>query len=286
MSELRKDPVVGRWVIIATERGKRPSDFKAQSVLPESGLCPFCEGQEAKTPPEVFSFRKPHSHPNGPGWDIRVIPNKFPVLRVEGEMEKMGIGMYDKMSGIGAHEVIIETPNHNQQMEDLPVETIAKIFETYKLRLEDLMKDSRFRYLLVFKNVGQSAGATLEHSHSQLIATPVTPKRVKEELVGAQEYHQYKDRCVFCDMIREEIGQKSRMVYENDGFVSFCPFASRFPFEIWVLPKRHHPDFHNTQPHEMALLADCMKVTLEKLAKALNHPQYNYILHTGPIRGA
>jgi len=287
MSELRKDPVVGRWVIIATERGRRPSDFKVPPLSQEEvGFCPFCEGNESKTPPEIFAFRKPQTHANGPGWDIRVVPNKFPALRVEGDIEKMGVGMYDKMNGIGAHEVIIETPQHPLRLEEQPIEGIAKVFETYKIRLEDLIKDSRMRYILIFKNQGAAAGATLEHSHSQLIATPITPKRVKEELNGAEEYHQYKDRCVFCDVMREELGEKTRLVYDNEHFVAFCPFASRFPFEVWVMPRRHHPDYHSMTAPELHSLAECMKTTLTRLSKALNQPQYNYILHTGPVRWA
>lgn len=284
MPELRKDPIIGRWVIISTERGKRPSDFYASNKVSATGGCPFCEENENKTPPEIFSFRSAHSHENEPGWDVRVVPNKFPALRIEGDMEKMGVGMYDKMNGIGAHEVIIETPDHYKRMHEHTPESLAKVFEAYKIRLQDLKKDKRFKYILIFKNEGELAGASLSHSHSQLIATPVTPKRVHEELIGAQEYYHYKDRCVFCDIIREEQNQKIRVVYENAGFISFCPFASRFPFEIWVMPKRHNPDFENVAIEEMPVLADMMITTLAKLAKALNNPQFNYILHTGPVR--
>ncbi|MEW6535656.1 MAG: DUF4931 domain-containing protein [Candidatus Auribacterota bacterium] len=286
MPELRKDPIIGRWVIIATERGKRPSDFYSPLLIGQNKGCPFCEGNEDKTPPEVCAFRSPHSQKNQPGWQLRVVPNKFPALRIEGDMEKMGVGMYDKMNGIGAHEVIIETPNHDKRMFELSIDNLAKVFEAYKMRLLDLKKDTRFKYILIFKNEGELAGASLSHSHSQLIATPVTPKRVREELVGAQEYFNYKDRCVFCDIIREEQTQKVRVVYENAGFISFCPFASRFPFEIWVLPKKHNPDFENVPVEDMPILADMMKVTLAKLSCALNKPQYNFILHTGPVRWA
>lgn len=284
MPQLRKDPIIGRWVIISTERGKRPSDFYVTNTPSSAKGCPFCEGNESKTPPEIFSFRSPHSHANETGWQVRVVPNKFPALRIEGDMEKMGVGMYDTMNGIGAHEVIIESPDHYKRMHEHSPEDLAKVFEAYKIRIQDLKKDERFKYILVFKNEGELAGASLSHSHSQVIATPVTPKRVREELAGAQEYYQYKDRCVFCDIIREEKNQRARIVYENAGFISFCPFASRFPFEIWVLPKRHNPDFENVTIEEMPILADMMITTLAKLSKALNNPQYNYILHTGPVR--
>lgn len=284
MPELRKDPITGRWVIIATERGKRPMDFPPAPPDPEGAGCPFCPGQESKTPPEIFAFRDPHSHANGPGWQVRVIPNKFPALRIEGELDKEGEGIFDKMNGIGAHEVIVETPEHNTPLDQLSNEHIAKVFEAYKLRMQDLLRDTRFRYILIFKNHGRSAGASLSHSHAQLIATPVTPNRVKEELEGAKNYFDYKDRSVFEDILRQELKDGERLVYENAGFVSYCPFASRFPFEMCIQPRKSSPDFHKITPIEMIALADCIKVTLIKLAKALNRPQYNFILHTAPAR--
>ena len=213
-----------------------------------------------------------------------MVPNKFPALGIEGELEKMGVGMYDRMNGIGAHEVVIENPDHLRPLEDLPLEVAAKVFEAFKIRMMDLSHDRRFRYILVFKNVGLQAGASLTHPHSQLIATPITPKRVAEELDGAQEYYAYKDRCVFCDVLREETNQDSRIVYENDSFLAFCPFASRFPFEMCVMPKRHSPDYTSIQANELPLLADAMQQVLKRLSKALHRPQYNYVIHTSPIR--
>ena len=180
MPELRKDPVIGRWVIIATERGKRPSDYAGPPLEPtDPAKNPFAEGNEHLTPPEVFAFRDPKSKPNGPGWQVRVVPNKFPALRIEGDLEKEGQGLYDKMNAIGAHEVVIESPNVAVQLEQQPVEGVARVLEAYKIRMTDLLRDSRFRYILIFKNFGKQAGATISHPHSQLIATPVTPKRLK-----------------------------------------------------------------------------------------------------------
>ncbi len=285
MPELRKDPIVNRWVIIATERAKRPTDF----ATPENGQesprgCPFCPGNESKTPPEIYAVRSDSSRPDTEGWTVRVVPNKFPALRIEGDMEKFGVGIYDRMNGIGAHEVIIETTDHFEKIEMQSVDSLFEVYKTYKQRLADLKKDERFRYILIFKNEGITAGATLLHPHSQLIATPVTPKRIREELMGAQAYFEYKDRCIFCDIIREEIRQKDRIVYENNSFISFCPFAARFPFEVWTLPKRHHPDYDSMGRDEIFAFADAMKVTLAKLTKALNGPHYNYMLHTGPVR--
>ncbi len=287
MPELRKDPVIGRWVIIATERGKRPSDYVTPPLETlDPAKNPFAEGNEHLTPPEIFAFRDPKSKPNGPGWQVRVVPNKFPALRIEGDLDKEGQGIYDKMNAVGAHEVVIETPNANLQLEQQPVEGVARVLETYKTRMLDLLRDARFRYILIFKNVGKEAGATISHPHSQLIATPVTPKRLKEKLLGAMQYFAYKDRSIFEDVLKQELREGQRLVYENAGFVAFCPFASRFPFEITILPRRQTAYYADIHPDETLLLADVLKVSLQKLAKALNQPQYNYLIHTAPSRYA
>lgn len=284
MPELRKDPIIGRWVIIATERSKRPTDFHLAPEKPDTKSCPFCEGNEKETPPEIYALRNENSKNDTSGWVVRVVPNKYPALRIEGELEKLGVGMFDRMNGIGAHEVVIENPNHLMPIEDLPNEHISRIFAVCRERMKDLTKDNRFRYVLIFKNVGEQAGASLTHPHSQIIATPITPKRVSEELIGARDYFVYKDRCVFCDVMREERNQKLRVVYENEMFLGFCPFASRFPFELCILPKRHSPDYHDIKDSEIPLLSDMLKHLLAKLSKALNKPQYNFIIHTAPIR--
>ena len=197
MSELRKDPVIGRWVIIATERGKRPTDFVSIAQSEESVYCPFCEGNENMTPAEIYAIRDSNSLANSKGWKIRVVPNKFPALRVEGTVDREGMGMFDKMSGIGAHEVIIETPKHNDNLHQRSTQEIVNILDTYQKRHVDLMRDARLLYALIFKNFGERAGASLSHPHSQIIATPVVPKRVREEINGSLEYYDYKMRCVF-----------------------------------------------------------------------------------------
>ena len=285
MPELRKDPISDRWVIISTERGRRPSDFGTPSVAEESAevkFCPFCEGNEGKTPAEIVAWRKASSLPNTAGWDVRVIPNKFPALIIEGEVNRTGMGIFDMMSGIGAHEVIVETCKHNQNIPDLPDEHVEKILWAYKQRILDLEKDRRFRYILVFKNYGTAAGASLSHPHSQLIATPITPRYVKMELANSRDYFQEKERCIFCDMIRQELGAGERLVYENEFFVAFTPFASRFPFEIWLMPRRHEYGFQQLPDEERIQLARCLKDVLMRLKKTLNDPPYNYVLHTAP----
>src|SRR3989339_325750 len=285
MPELRKDPVSDRWVVISTERGRRPNDFGSISVGSEandSKFCPFEEGNEAKTPNEIVAYRGQGKQPNAPGLQVRVVTNRFPALRVEGEVSRSGVGIYDMMSGIGAHEVIIETPQHNLQLPDMAEEDVEKVLWAYKQRILDLQKDKRFRYVLVFKNYGKAAGASLAHPHSQLIAMPITPRYVKMELTNCREYFQQKERCIFCDMIRQELGSGERLVYESEYFVAITPFASRSPFEMWLMPRRHLASFIELPDEGMFQLAKCLKEVLLRLKKTLNDPPYNYVLHTAP----
>ncbi len=283
MPELRKDPVIGRWVIISTERGKRPSDFPIEPKKRTAKLCPFCPSNESSTPPEVFSLRTNGEGPNSPGWTLRVIPNKFPALRIEGDLNREGEGIFDKMNGVGAHEVIIETPDHAKDLGDLEVDEIKDIIKAFRERILDLKKDARFKYIMIFKNQGEAAGASLEHSHSQLIATPIIPKRVIEELDGAKKYFDYKERCIFCDITRQEINSKIRVIIRNEHFVSIAPFASRFPFEIWIMPINHSPAFENIKDDCAASFAGIIKETLTRLSRALNNPAYNMIIHSSPV---
>lgn len=285
MPQLRKDPITGRWVIIAAERAKRPEDFLVKQEQMIDNGCPFCQGQEDKTPPEIFAIREQGTKPNQPGWSVRVVPSIAPILRVEGRLNRHGKGMYDLMNGVGAHEVIIETPQHIAHLSELPAEQVKKVIDVYISRIDDLEKDARFKYVLIFKNYGGIAGSTMyKHSRSQLIATPVNPKLVKEELVGAKRYFDYKDRCVFCDMLKQELDAQGRVILEMDGFVAIAPFASRFPFEVWILPKEHSCDFPKLPDASRVDLARVLKITLSKLKMALGDPPYNFIIHTAPFR--
>ena len=287
MPELRKDPLIGRWVIIATERSKRPVDFVApdHDPLPESE-CPFCEGREAQTQQEIFSIRTgAGSAVNQRGWSVRVIPNIKPVLRVEGQLNRRPKGMYDVMDGIGAHEIIVETPQHIANAADLSVHQLHLGLQAATARMLDLERDARFRYALWFKNYGAVAGAgRIHHSRSQLIATPVTPLRVKEELLGARRYFESKERCLLCDLLEQERADGGRIVLDSANMIAICPFASRFPFEVWIAPKRHSCDFGKMQPPELADLAVVMKQVLTRLKVSLDDPPYNALLHTAPFR--
>ena len=284
MPELRKDPITGRWVIISTDRAKRPSDFVRQSVkIKGNGFCPFCYGNESKTPPEILAYGRNGGPRNSPGWSVRVVPNKFPALGIEGDLDREGEGMFDRMNGVGAHEVIIETPNHQNTPATLPVRAIEEVFWAYRDRVLDLKNDKRFRYVLIFKNHGEAAGASLEHSHSQLIALPIVPKRVLEEIEGARHYYREKERCIFCDVIHQEIETGARVIGENDRFITLAPYAPRFPFEMWLLPKQHGSSFENNQSPVYASLARALKDNLMRMDAVLDHPAYNFVLHTSPI---
>jgi UDPglucose--hexose-1-phosphate uridylyltransferase len=285
MPELRKDPVTREWVIMATERGRRPCDFLHQVATTRRGGkegCPFCPGNEHMTPPEVLAFRGPDSPPNGQGWWVRVVPNKYPALAVEGNLGKTGRGMYDIMNGVGAHEVIIESPDHETSLATLPVKQVEDVLWAYRARYLDLKQDPRLKYILFFRNHGQVAGASLEHPHSQLIATPMVPADISDELEGAELYEQYHDRCVYCDILRQELSEEERVVAESAHFLAFEPFASKYPFETWILPKRHHGSSAGVTSEEQTALAEMLKEVLLRVGTCLNDPPYNYSLHTAP----
>ena len=289
MPELRKDPITGRWVIISTDRAKRPSDFAREPVKQKGGFCPFCAGNESKTPPEVLGYRSstlggPEAPPDTPGWRVRVVPNKFPALGIEGSLDRQPEGMFDKMNGIGAHEVIIETPEHDKTFSSLSIKRVEDVIWAFRDRMIDLKKDRRFKYILIFKNHGEPAGASLEHPHSQLIALPIIPKQAVEELEGAKQYFQYKERCIFCDVIRQELEDMRRVVAENQDFVTLAPFAPRFPFETWILPKHHDSAFDNAPSHVYENLARALQTLVTKSERALDNPAYNFVIHTSPVQ--
>ncbi len=268
---------------MAKSRAKRPHDFGTSPSLPRGRFCPFCEGNEDHTPEEIIAYRNPGSEPNGKGWRVRVVPNKFPALEIEGDLSKRGEGIYDMMRGVGAHEVIIESPNHLVSTSELAEEQLREVLWVYRDRLVDLKKDPRLVYGMIFKNVGAEAGASLEHTHSQLIVTPIVPINVWEEMTGSLEFHNYRGRCVYCDMIQQELAAEKRIVQDSPGFVAFCPFASRFPFETWILPKVHSSHYENIQKNGIDELAGVMRQVIAKIESALDKPAYNYIIHTAPF---
>jgi UDPglucose--hexose-1-phosphate uridylyltransferase len=284
LPELRKDAVTGRWVIISTDRRKRPNDFRLEPAKVIGGeYCPFCPGREDMTPPEVLAFRQNGGAPNKPGWDLRVVPNKFPALQVEGNLDREGEGLFDRMNGIGAHEVIIETPDHKKTFSTMSEPEIERVLWAYRERVLDLKRDIRFRYILVFKNHGAPAGATLEHSHSQLIALPIVPDYVRDEIEGARRHFTAKERCVFCDIIRQETAAGRRIIHENVDIVALSPYAPRFPFETWLVPRSHGARFEDAPRQQYESLARMLKTVLTRMDRALETPSYNMIIHSLPF---
>ena len=247
-------------------------DFVRERVPPPPArICPFCPGMETKTPPEILAYRESGA-PNTPGWLLRVVANKFPALRVEGDLNKQGEGLYDRMNGVGAHEVIIETPEHGTSLAEMAEKQVADVFFAFRDRMIDLRRDTRLRYVIAFKNHGAAAGATLEHPHSQLIALPVVPKRVQEELEGSQRYYSFRERCIYCDILQQELQTRERIVFESDHFIVIAPFASRFPFESWIVPRRHNAHFEASDPAVIQNLGWVVRTVLRKIDKALRSP--------------
>lgn len=288
MSQLRKDPITGRWVIVDVEDPKNASDYTPETHVKSSKVCPFCPGNESYTPPEIVSVQRKSGAKNtgtSSNWLVRVIPNKFPALRIEEKTDKEGVGIYDKIGGFGAHEVIIETPDHDKELADLPIEHMELVLKMYRDRCLDLRKDPRFKYIIIFKNYGAAAGASLEHPHSQLIALPIVPSRVSGEIKGAQTHFDHTERCLYCDILSQEKGRHRLTVLDEEEFAAIMPFASRFPFETWVMPKVHFSNFDDITDEQVKGLASVMKKTFLKLRHALKDPSFNFMIHTLPIQG-
>lgn len=281
MYELRKDPILGRWVIVATTSLTSLPNYVVDGRKPDDQLtCSFCRGKESDTPPEIMAVRKPGSKPNDPDWFTRVIPDSRHILQMEGELNRQGIGMYDKINGIGTSEIIIESPEHLVTLGD--VEQAARVLLTYKERILDLEKDPRIRYIQISKNYGRAAGALYSHPYSYLVASAIIPQRIKQELEGAKIYYELKERCIFCDIVREEEKAAVRIVFANKSFVAFCPFAPAFIFEVWIMPRRHNCVFQETETEEIEDLGAAIITVLNKMKKLFKDPPYNLILHNAP----
>ncbi len=285
MSQLRKDIISGRWVIIAAERGKRPDDFRpapTEKKKEPAGFCPFCEGNESKTPREVYALRKNGTRPNKPGWLVRVVPNKFPALTRGMPPVQHEDGIFRWMDGVGVHEVVIETPDHDRELPDLPLYHIQQVLETYKKRVLSIEKEFQYKYVHVFKNKGREAGASLSHPHSQIVATPIIPKKVNEELYGCERLHRQHGECIICRIIRDETSEGERLILRNEHFCVMAPFAPRFPFEMRIYPLRHSAWYTCLTKVESLWLARTIKTTLGKLKVILSDPPFNFYIHQAP----
>jgi UDPglucose--hexose-1-phosphate uridylyltransferase len=293
MPEIRKDPVFGRWVIIAQDRGARPNQFRnLDAVLKEIHNCPFCPGNEKQTPQAVYVVP---DEKNKCRWKIRVVPNKYPALEVQEQWRQWHHSphsgtvpdkehIYERVDGTGFHEVVIETPKHSEQLENMDLTHICRIFETYIKRMMEMKKDGRAKYIMIFKNYGEKAGASLLHSHSQIIAMPLIPIRVVQEIQGAKHYFKQKKKCVFCEIIRNETLVKKRIIGDNRDFVAIEPYASRFSFETWILPRKHLSHFEQMDISCIPNLSRIVKMALGKLKVSLKNLSYNFVLHSMPVQ--
>jgi UDPglucose--hexose-1-phosphate uridylyltransferase len=268
--QLRRDPVVDRRVLIAPERAARPTELEAAGRLAHHADCPFCEGHEDETPHEVHALRRAGSPPDGPGWQVRVVPNRFPAVRRDVE------------SGYGVHEVIVECPHHESSIAALSSEQVRDVFAVYRDRLIALRADPRLSYVQVFKNHGAPAGASVEHAHSQILAGTDVPREVRAELDGVTAYHAHYGRCVFCDLIDRELTAGERVVLAGEHVVALAAWAGRFPYETWLLPRRHTAHYDRLSDAELTDLAAVMRSVLRRLATAAGDPSYNVVLHTAP----
>ncbi|HHE46626.1 MAG TPA: galactose-1-phosphate uridylyltransferase, partial [Bacteroidetes bacterium] len=277
VSSLRYDALQKRWVIIATERQHRPQDFGAgQSITVSREHCPFCAGREQQTPPEIAAIRPLHSEPDTPGWRVRVIENKYPALRISNAVWELGAeGFYETIPGYGAHEVIIEGPDHDKSFIDLPSDLAFDILSMYRERLNVHMDDLRLKYTLIFKNHGATAGASLLHPHSQIIATPVTPRTIRMELMSTLKHFAETNRCMICDMVQKERDEGERIIYDDGTIVAFANYAARFPYELFIAPARHETFYNRENDHTLHCLVNCLKDVLGRLRTLLSDPPYN-----------
>lgn len=279
MPELRRDPILRRWVIIAPERASEVA-ARRSAPRPETpdGPCPFCPGNEALNPREIAAER------DSSAWSVRVTPDKRPLLRVEGELARRGAGMFDVMNAIGAHELVSDTPEHTHAWADFAPAQMIRLLMMYRARVRDLARDRRFRHALVLKNHG-AAWSHYAHAHSHVLATPFVPKRLEEELAGARDYYRMRERCAFCDQVTEELRATARLVGRNAHCVAFAPFASEYAYETWITPVQHGADFASVPDDALAALAGLLVDVLARLRAALADPPYSVVLHAGALDG-
>ena len=289
MPQLRQDLVTGRWVAIATERARRPNSFTrgAAEAVNAGAECPFCPGRESLTPPEVLAYRADSNQPDSPGWEVRVVPNLFPAFGpANGMRERAAVGPYQTMNGVGVHEVIISGPSHYVDLADLPLEHVERVVDAYVDRIRARTADDSAQYLMIINNHGREAGASLAHPHSQLFGIPLIPPQAEEEFRGIARYRGEHASCVYCDIIAFEQTARERIIFENEHFLVYAPFASRVPFEAAIVPLRHSERFEELAPLERTSFAEALKVLTGRLTHGLNDPPYNFYIHSAPAQGA
>jgi len=280
MPEIRRNLVTGEWVIIATERARRPEDFRRGAAVRPTAAhetdCPFCPGNEDRTPAPTFTL---------PGraegsWRVRAVNNKFAALQEEGEASRHGDGYTLAMNGVGRHEVIVETPLHNRALALQPPSAVADVVGAYRERMREFYADPRVEHVIVFKNYGESAGTSLEHPHSQVVGTPIVPGQVRDRLEAAMRYAADHGRCMYCHTLDSELEAGDRIVDANASFVAFIPYAALSPFHLWVYPRRHDAYFADTTDTEVADLASILSRLLGRVRNALDDPDYNIVVRS------
>ncbi len=285
-TELRSDPITGRTVAIDIGPFRRRDDFELGPVRLEDApsACPLCEGREADAGPEILAWRE-GGPANMPGWSVRVVPNKVPMLRIEGGHEVRTQELLESRDGLGAHEVIIETPIHDQPLQTLDAGQLWRVLWAWRTRIKDLTRDSRFVSVAVFKNHGRAAGARLDHSHSQLTAFPFVSPVLAEKLRGASKHLAKAGRCIYCDLIAAELEDGRRVISERDAVFAIAPYASRVPFETWITTRDHSPRFEDASDEVLKAVAMQLRAVLAGIDWALERPAYNLALHTAPLTG-
>ncbi len=283
MAELRQNVVTREWVIINPERARRPDQFagkkKSEAPVPafDAG-CPFCVGNEHMTVNESFRVA------DGDSWRVRVVANKFPALTIGGERLRKIDGIYRSMSAVGFHEVIVDHPLHNMTIALMPDGHVADILMACRQRYREIRWDERVEAIVLFKNHGESAGTSLVHPHSQLVATPVVPSQIRNRMEEAIRYFDDTGECVCCRTLKDEMKAGERIIYENENYVAFIPYAALSPFHIWIFPRRHSSSFDETTDSEIPDLAKCLRAVLAKLYHGLNNPDFNYSIRSIPTR--
>jgi UDPglucose--hexose-1-phosphate uridylyltransferase len=286
MSELRHDPINRRWVIVALERAMRPGEFSFEPAIPDTDEepCELCPGRETETPPEIAAVRETGAK-DSTGWVVRVVPNKRPVLAIEGNPDRSAVGHFDRMRGIGAHELVLETPQHRVRPADMSLLQLSAALEMSRARIADLCRDTRFKHVLLHKNYGAISGSTIHHPMQQLIAIPITPIRIATQLESARRHFQLKERCLHCDIVSQELDSETRLVHVDDDYMSFCPYASRFPYELQVYPRRHEHQFTNLDERGVERLAAHMLEVFRRLQTVLGDVPFNWMLINAPNTG-